>query len=81
MVVLFFGSMLGALLRLRKRGPSGERPVIALMLGAMTYVLLTGTLLEPLENMRFRFAVEPYLWTLVGLFGTALLARRHRVSP
>jgi hypothetical protein len=81
MVVLFFGSMLGAFLRLRTSGPFGERAVVAFMLSLMAYVLLTGTLLEPLENMRFRFAVEPYLWTLVGLFGTSLLARRHRVSP
>ena len=44
-----------------------QRAVIAFMALTMSYVLFSGTLLEPLENMRFRFAVEPFLWIIVGL--------------
>jgi hypothetical protein len=77
MLVLFCGSLVFALVQAFRRDGSREgRAVLALLFGVMSFVLLSGTLLEPLENMRFRWAVEPYMWTFVALF----IASRERPS-
>jgi hypothetical protein len=73
MLVLYGGMLVFALVRVFGRDGSRERrAVLALLASVLAYVLFAGTLLEPLENMRFRFAVEPYVWTLVGLFMASL---------
>lgn len=69
MLVLFLGSLsFGLVCAFRRDLTREQRAVLALLASTMSYVLLSGTLLEPLENMRFRYAVEPYVWTLLGLF-------------
>jgi len=66
--VLFLAALGWAVVRASRPAWKPEhRAVLAFMALAMSYVLLSGTLLEPLENMRFRFATEPFLWAIVGL--------------
>jgi hypothetical protein len=69
MLVLFWSALAFGLVRMLRGGDSRERRAVpAFFVAVMGFVLLGGTLLEPLENMRFRWATEPYAWTLVGLF-------------
>jgi hypothetical protein len=79
MFVLFLGSLaFGLVCAFRRDLTREKRGVFALLASTMGYVLLSGTLLEPLENMRFRYAVEPYVWTLVGL--SVAFMRRPKAS-
>jgi hypothetical protein len=81
MLVLLPGAMAFAWLRSRRRDLSREHRAILLFLaGVMLYVLASGTLLEPLENMRFRYALEPYLFALIGLGVTSLSRPRAQGS-
>jgi hypothetical protein len=73
MLVLLPGAMAFAWLRSRRRDLRREhRAILLFLVGVMLYVLASGTLLEPLENMRFRYALEPYIAALIGLGVTSL---------
>jgi hypothetical protein len=65
---------------LRRAGTEPARWVGAFAASTIVYVTLVGCLLEPNENMRFRFMIEPLLWTFGALLLTEAIASIRRIS-
>jgi hypothetical protein len=66
---------------LRRAGTEPARWVGAFAASTILYVALVGCLLEPNENMRFRFMIAPLLWTFGAVLLTEAIAIFRRLSP
>ena len=55
-----------------------RRPTVAFLVANVIYVALVSCLIEKSEGPVYRFQVDAFLWALLGLALTAVLAKRRR---
>jgi hypothetical protein len=68
------------LTRQRSGLPPERRALIAFLVGNVVYVALVSCLIEKSEGPVYRFQVDAFVWTLLGLALTEWLARRRAAA-
>jgi hypothetical protein len=58
-----------------------RRPTVAFLVANVIYVALVSCLIEKSEGPVYRFQVDAFLWTLLGLGLMTVLAKRRRPAP
>lgn len=80
LLLLPFALIWGARAAARRAVDRAAALTLGFMVATIAYVTLTGCLLEPQENMRFRFMIEAFLWVVVALGVTSGLTFVKRTA-